>query len=119
MWTGYVDKYGYGRFRVASQKVGAHRVAYELFNGVIPTDMQVDHICFNRSCVNPEHLQLLSPAENKKRRKIRVDKVCKNGHDLYNENTIVRKDGSVKCRICENKRQREWIKNKRNLAKAK
>ena len=65
-WNWTATKYnGYGRFKVGQSMVTAHRVSYEMANGPIPDGMQVDHMCFNHSCVNPAHLRLASPKENK------------------------------------------------------
>ena len=66
-WLGTVSKKGYGRFYLNGRKVSTHRYAYELYNGPIPDGMQIDHICRNRSCVNPAHMELVSSAENTRR----------------------------------------------------
>ncbi len=69
-WTLFIDKDGYGLFKIGSyrertqKQVRAHRWAYENFVGPIPDGMQIDHICCNPSCVNPEHLQPVTPLRN-------------------------------------------------------
>lgn len=68
-WTAYIHPGGYGRFGVTiapkSKKiVYAHRFSYELFNGDIPEGKVIDHLCRNRSCVNPEHLELVDTYTN-------------------------------------------------------
>lgn len=72
-WLGAIDKrpgYGYGawswRDSVSgeSKRTGAHRMAYWLTNGEIRQGLQVDHLCRNRICVNPAHMELVSPREN-------------------------------------------------------
>lgn len=56
---------GYGVISISAKKTAlAHRVSFEMANGVIPNGFQLDHICCNRSCVNPEHLRLCGKAEN-------------------------------------------------------
>lgn len=55
---------GYGNFDVLGKSVGAHRVAYELYVGEIPSGMQVLHSCDNPSCVNPDHFWLGTHADN-------------------------------------------------------
>lgn len=64
-WRAYVGKNGYGKWVRSDRQASAHRVAYELFVGPIPKGMQLHHKCFNRSCVNPEHLEPVTARENK------------------------------------------------------
>lgn len=70
MWVGSLSGNGYGRIQGyvvdASPKL-AHRVAYELVNGPIPEGMQLDHLCRNRRCVNPAHLEPVTCGENLRR----------------------------------------------------
>jgi hypothetical protein len=56
LWTGYVDRHGYGQFKGAKQG-SAHRWSYEYHAGPIPEGLQLDHLCRVRSCVNPAHLE--------------------------------------------------------------
>jgi hypothetical protein len=62
-WTGAVTM-GYGVFRIGEGNRVAHRVSYEWKNGAIPEGAEVDHMCFTRGCVNPDHLRLLSHSLN-------------------------------------------------------
>ena len=59
-WRGAGSANGYGSFRVGSRNLCAHRVSYELLVGPIPAGLQIDHVCPNRRCVNPDHLEPVS-----------------------------------------------------------
>lgn len=71
LWTGAVEKAGYGSIAVGNLKNGrseaAHRVAYVLQVGPIPAGVTVDHLCFNRLCQNAAHMELVSRSENGRR----------------------------------------------------
>jgi hypothetical protein len=69
-WRASKDQLGYGRFRGSGRKGGelkAHRVAYELVKGSIPDGLELDHLCRIPACVNPEHLEPVTHAENLRR----------------------------------------------------
>lgn len=67
-WTGHTTEDGYGRIRVDGSMPRAHRVAWTLENGPIPAGSEVDHTCWNRACINVEHLRLASRTENVRNR---------------------------------------------------
>lgn len=63
-WTGSISASGYGIIRHEGRSRPAHRSTYELFIGGIPDGMIIDHLCHNRSCVNPDHLRLATYKQN-------------------------------------------------------
>lgn len=104
-WVWITGNGDYGRIRVGAEVKIAHRVAYELFVGPIPAGMQIDHLCRNRSCVNPSHLEPVTNRENTLRgvgfAAVNASKTeCDHGHDYTPENTYVTPDGSRQCREC-------------------
>ena len=86
LWTAYCDRDGYGRFTNAGKRVFAHRYAYELMVGEIPTGLEPDHLCLRKACVNPDHLELVTHAENTLRWSLTITH-CVNGHEYTPENT--------------------------------
>jgi hypothetical protein len=63
-WTGHLIKNGYGRIVREGKQTVAHRASYEHFVSPIPAGMDIDHICHNRACVNPEHLRPVTRKQN-------------------------------------------------------
>jgi HNH endonuclease len=103
-WIGLLSKNGYGRHRVGPGHplVAAHRLSYEHHKGAIPDGMQVDHLCRNRRCVRPDHLEAVSPSVNTDRQDHanRRKTHCPNGHPYDDENTVIGADGWRRCRTC-------------------
>lgn len=66
-WSGYVDPGGYGRIRLGERSDYSHRVMYELIVEPIPDGLDLDHLCRNRACCNPTHLEPVSHRENMRR----------------------------------------------------
>ena len=66
-WDGSRSRKGYGRAQVAGEHTGAHRAVYEALRGVLPREVQLDHLCRNVWCVNPDHLEPVTAEENRRR----------------------------------------------------
>jgi len=64
LWTKSAKPNGYGQVRWKGKVLYTHRLSYEAFNGEIPESSVVHHACSNRLCINPKHLQLVTPQEN-------------------------------------------------------
>lgn len=110
LWTKKVGWQGYGVARVNGRTVSAHRGAYELFVGPVPVGLVLDHLCRNRLCVRPDHLEPVTNAENIRRgqggQHQRTKPYCPQGH-LYDEaNTHTNAKGHRYCRSCRRESSR-------------
>ncbi len=106
-WLGTMSAAGYGTFSIGGKNTYAHRVSYELHEGKIPDGLQIDHLCRNRRCVNPAHLDVVTTQENTRRGllgKINNWKSknthCPSGHPYSGKNLRITKQGWRHCIIC-------------------
>lgn len=118
-WTGALTTAGYGTYKWNGKQTSAHRIIYKLIHKNVPYDFPLDHLCRNRACSNPKHLEPVSIRTNilrgvgvaaKNARKTH----CKNGHEFTSDNTYHRKridrppERDCKtCRSAANKRFNE------------
>lgn len=104
-WVGRKNLRGYGMIPHKGRTRPAHRAVYEFFNHcVVPKHLQMDHLCRVPSCVNPDHLEPVTPRENTLRgntaARFNAEKLtCHRGHEFTSENTTV-KNGHRICKAC-------------------
>lgn len=121
LWIGYRNRQGYGRFGVGSRVVYAHRWLYEQSIGPVPSGLDLDHLCRQKACVNPAHLEPVTRGENLRRgdgprlraAHFAARRHCKRGHELTPENTYRDAKGHRVCRACVRLKTRAWAKANR------
>jgi hypothetical protein len=122
-WTASTTAGGYGQIRAggtAGTMLYAHRLAYEFTIGPIPNGLQLDHLCRNRACLNPSHLEPVTNRINGLRGQsfaaINARKThCPKGHEYTTENTVVDSNtGSRSCRTCRRESGAAYRAAKRN-----
>jgi hypothetical protein len=119
IWQGAGKGNGYGVAVYKGKQTTVHRVMYMLVHGAIPDGYEVDHTCNNRACINPDHLQSVSHAENMYLATLRRV-TCKTGHEWNDKNTYVtqvkRKQGGHRmqryCRVCRAEHQADLRKRR-------
>lgn len=109
VFIGSISPYGYGQLKIGGRSHPAHRAAYEAFVGPIPDGLTIDHLCRNRACCNPEHLEPVTRVENVLRGMsfgaVNARKThCHRGHPLDEANTYRPPSGGRHCRACRAER---------------
>lgn len=115
-WTGPRDHNGYGTVTIDGH-TKAHRAFYTRHVGEIPEGLQLDHLCRNRGCVNPEHLEPVTLRENVLRgtgvTAVNARRThCIHGHLLEEPNLVRNSRGWRMCKTCQNARQRQQYAKK-------
>lgn len=97
-----IEKNGYGKISLCGKKIWAHRASYEMYRGPIPKGFDLDHLCRNPACVNPEHLEIVTRQQNVNRGNGRRKVFCKRGHLMFGANLYMRPDrsGHRECLAC-------------------
>lgn len=118
-WTGAGDKGNYGQLMIGGVVTKPHRVVYTIIKGEIPDGLELDHLCRNTRCVNPDHLEPVTHKENVARGQsisamYAARTHCPQGHELSGDNLgrAEMRRGYRSCVIC--RRARERARGKRN-----
>lgn len=126
IWKLSKDTKGYGRIWLFGKYKSTHRLAYEYWKGEIPKELQIDHLCRNRACCNPTHLEAVTAKENWHRGIRKTIKTfltgkdhpqgkkthCKWGHEFNEKNTSICLGGRI-CLTCKRNRMKVIYQRRR------
>ena len=99
MWTGRLNEKGYGLVSIKGKECKVHRFMYLCLVGPIPDGLELDHVCRNRACINPAHMEPVTHRVNM-RRSGDVKTHCLRGHEYTDDNTYYCRGSSRMCRTC-------------------
>ena len=118
-WVGAKNSDGYGHFYLEGKLVKSHRFAYELYKGCIKKGLELDHLCKNRQCCNPIHLEAVTHKENVRRGDGGINNSskthCVHGHEFTKENTS-NHNNKRHCITCANiTSRRHYLRNRESI----
>lgn len=128
IWIGsFNGKKGYGKMLLRGKLELAHRISYSWYRGHIPTGMTIDHMCNNKACVNPEHLEVATQKDNNLRgnsltAKNKRKTHCARGHEFTEDNVkiIIRRTSTRRvCKKCHRQNVRATKRRRRERTKQK
>ena len=117
-WTAALNPDGYGSFRTPKGTTLPHRISYELLVGPVPRKLELDHLCRNRRCLNPSHLEPVTHRVNFLRSPMQFGGrhgalTCQRGHNDWVQHPS---NSGRKCRACRQERDRRYYNDKKTSA---